>query len=290
MTDSSFPAASYRGRIAPTPTGHLHLGHARTFWVAQQRARQAKGVLILRDEDLDRDRCRSEFAVAMLEDLRWFGLDWQEGPDCGGPFAPYRQSERLNNYLEIWRQLAASGVIYPSPQSRKDVQQALSAPHEGEDEAIFPPEFRSPFGTGQGAVEPGDVNWRFRVPDGLEIAFDDGQCGVVQRTAGRDFGDFLVWRKDGFPSYELAVVTDDHAMQITEVVRGEDLLTSTARQLLLYQALEWIPPAFWHCPLLRDANGVRLAKRNQALSLKTLREQGRTPAELRSELGLEEFS
>ncbi len=101
MTDSSFPAASYRGRIAPTPTGHLHLGHARTFWVAQQRARQAKGVLILRDEDLDRDRCRSEFAVAMLEDLRWFGLDWQEGPDCGGPFAPYRQSERLNNYLEI---------------------------------------------------------------------------------------------------------------------------------------------------------------------------------------------
>lgn len=277
----------YRGRIAPTPTGHLHLGHARTFWVAQQRARLANGTLILRDEDLDRDRCRSEYAVDMLEDLRWFGLEWQEGPDCGGPFAPYRQSDRLPKYLAIWRILAAHGVIYPSPHSRKDVQQALSAPHEGEDEAIFPTEFRPPPGTGQGAAEPGEVNWRFRVPDGREIIFQDGQCGEVRRTAGRDFGDFLVWRKDGFPSYELAVVTDDHVMEITEVVRGEDLLTSTARQLLLYEALGWSPPAFWHCPLLRDANGVRLAKRNRALSLRTLREQGRTPSNLRAELGLD---
>lgn len=276
----------YRGRIAPTPTGHLHLGHARTFWIAQQRARQSGGILILRDEDLDRDRCRPEFAAAMLEDLHWFGLRWQAGPDCGGPQAPYRQSERLPHYLEVWRQLAAQGDIYPSPQSRKDVQQALAAPHEEDAEPLFPVEFRPPAGTGQGATEPAGVNWRFRVPDGEEIIFLDGQCGEVRRTSGVDFGDFLVWRKDGFPAYELAVVTDDHLMGITEVVRGEDLLTSTARQLLLYRALGWEPPSFFHCPLVRDARGVRLAKRNQALSLRTLREQGRTPEELRTDLGL----
>ena len=274
----------YRGRIAPTPTGHLHLGHARTFWIAQQRADQANGTLILRDEDLDRDRCRPEFAVAMLEDLQWFGIRWDEGPDCGGPHAPYRQSERLPLYLEVWRQLAAQGVIYPSPQSRKDVQQALSAPHDDESEPIFPVEFRPPAGTGQEATDPAAVNWRFQVPDGEKIVFVDGHYGQVRRVSGVDFGDFLVWRKDGFPSYELAVVTDDHAMEITEVVRGEDLLTSTARQLLLYRALGWEPPAFFHCPLVRDSQGVRLAKRNQALSLRTLREQGRSADELRAEL------
>lgn len=274
----------YRGRIAPTPTGHLHLGHARTFWIAQQRTDQANGTLILRDEDLDRDRCRPEFAVAMLEDLQWFGIRWDEGPDCGGPHAPYRQSERLPLYLEVWRQLAALGVIYPSPQSRKDVQQALSAPHDDESEPIFPVEFRPPAGTGQEATDPAAVNWRFRVPDGEEIVFVDGHYGQVRRVSGVDFGDFLVWRKDAFPSYELAVVTDDHAMEITEVVRGEDLLTSTARQLLLYRALGWEPPAFFHCPLVRDSQGVRLAKRNQALSLRTLREQGRSADELRAEL------
>ncbi|MES2791683.1 MAG: tRNA glutamyl-Q(34) synthetase GluQRS [Planctomycetota bacterium] len=276
----------YRGRIAPTPTGHLHLGHARTFWVAQQRAQLAGGTLILRDEDLDRDRCRPEYATAMLEDLHWFGLRWDEGPDCGGPHAPYRQSERQPLYLEIWRQLAAAGYIYPSPHSRKDVQQALSAPHEEDTEPLFPIEFRPPPGTGQEATDPAAVNWRFRVPDGEVLVFSDGHSGEVRRVSGIDFGDFLVWRKDGLPAYELAVVTDDHAMQITEVVRGEDLLTSTARQLLLYRALGWQPPEFYHCPLVLDAQGVRLAKRNQALSLRALREQGRQPEDLRRELGL----
>ena len=275
----------YRGRIAPTPTGHLHLGHARTFWIAQQRAQQAGGTLIFRDEDLDQDRCRPEYAAAMLEDLHWFGLRWQEGPDCGGPHAPYRQSERRPLYLEVWQQLADQGSIYPSPQSRQDVQRALTAPHEEDVEPVFPVEFRPPAGTGQRAPDPNAVNWRMRVPDGEEIVFRDGSCGEVRRFCGIDFGDFLVWRKDGFPSYELAVVSDDHAMHITEVVRGEDLLTSTARQLLLYRALSWEPPTFFHCPLLRDAQGVRLAKRNQALSLRCLREQGRSPAELRAELG-----
>src|SRR3954462_5599542 len=136
----------YRGRIAPTPTGYLHLGHARTFSIAHQRAQQANGILVLRDEDLDRDRCRPEFTAAMLEDLRWFGIDWQEGPDCGGPFAPYRQSERMLEYLAVWRMLADRGVIYPSPHSRKDVQRARSAPHDEDGEAIFPMELRPPIG------------------------------------------------------------------------------------------------------------------------------------------------
>lgn len=279
----------YRGRLAPTPTGYLHLGHARTFWVAYQRARQAGGTLILRDEDLDRDRCRPEYSVAMMEDLRWFGIDWREGPDCGGPFAPYRQSARLDWYLEVWRHLAELGVVYPSPHSRKDVQGALGAPHEGDQEPVFPVEFRPPPGTGLAAAEPGAINWRFRVPDGAVLHFHDLQFGHYQRVAGVDFGDFLVWRKDGFPSYELAVVADDHAMGITEVVRGEDLLTSTARQFLLYQALGWSVPDFYHCPLVCDDHGVRLAKRNQSVSLRALREQGRAPEELRQQLGLREI-
>lgn len=272
---------TYRGRLAPTPTGYLHLGHARTFWIAAERARAAGGILILRDEDLDRDRCQPEYSKAMLEDLHWLGLRWDEGPDCGGPFGPYRQSERMDWYRQIWFQLAASGAIYPSPQSRKDVQLAISAPQEGDHESLFPTAFRPPLGTGQNETSPGPVNWRFRVPDGLDITFQDGNFGLSTYQAGRDFGDFLVWRKDGMPAYELAVVADDHAMRVTEVVRGADLLMSTARQMLLYAALGWKEPAFFHCPLVRDHQGVRLAKRTQALALRTLKELGRTPEQIR---------
>jgi glutamyl-tRNA synthetase len=237
--------------------------------------------LILRNEDLDRDRCQPEFVREMLVDLRWFGFAWDEGPDIGGPFAPYTQSERTPFYLETWRQLQRTSAIYPSPHSRKDVQAALSAPHDDAGEPVFPPELRPPLGAGAASTEPGDMNWRFRVPDGRTIAFQDGRLGEVIRTAGIDFGDFLIWRKDGFPSYELAVVADDHAMRISEVVRGEDLLTSTARQLLLYEALSWRPPEFYHCPLIRDETGARLAKRTAALSLTALRAQGRTPEQIR---------
>jgi glutamyl-tRNA synthetase len=146
---------------------------------------------------------------------------------------------------------------------------------------LFPPALRPPQDAGREYFEPGCINWRFRVPDGRTIVFTDARCGDLRYTAGVDFGDFLVWRKDGFPSYELAVVADDHAMQITEVVRGEDLLMSTARQLFLYEALGWPPPRFYHCPLVRDESGQRLAKRHASLSLRTLREQGRQPEDLR---------
>jgi glutamyl-tRNA synthetase len=238
---------------------------------------------VLRNEDLDRDRCKPQFVADMLDDLRWFGFRWNEGPDAGGPFAPYTQSQRLPSYRDVWKQLHATGLIYPSPHSRKDVERALLAPHDNEDnEPIFPAALRPPETEMSHVDEPGGVNWRFRVPDGRAISFVDGRRGLVTKIAGENFGDFLVWRKDGFPSYELAVVADDHAMQITEVVRGEDLLTSTARQILLYEALGWQPPAFYHCELVRDEHGNRLAKRAAAVSLHTLRKQGCSPDEIRN--------
>ena len=271
---------AYRGRLAPTPTGHLHLGHARTFWTAQQRAEQSGGTLILRIEDLDRDRCKPQYQKDLIEDLRWFGFCWQEGPDVGGAHAPYRQSERLPVYLDVWKQLSQNRAIYPSPHSRKDVAQALSAPHEGDREIIFPTHLRPD--NWETTDEPGSVNWRFRVPDGEAIAFQDLNTGAQLFTAGEDFGDFIIWRKDGFPSYELSVVADDSAMNITEVVRGEDLLMSAAKQILLYRALNLAIPAFYHCPLVRDEKGKRLAKRDGARSLRSLREQGLTPADIRA--------
>jgi glutamyl/glutaminyl-tRNA synthetase len=286
----------YRGRIAPSPTGYLHLGHARTFWTAQERARAAGGILILRNEDLDRERCRPGFAAAMIEDLRWFGFEWQEGPDLGGPFGPYIQSERLDLYEAAFQRLREGGFVYPCICSRRDVQRALRAPHQGDDEPVYPGTCRpradpvggtkaSALSTGNQAggivTSGGKVNWRFRVPDGEAITFVDGALGPQTFRAGDDFGDFVVWRHDGIPSYQLAVTVDDAAMQITEVVRGSDLLVSTARQLLLYGALSCVAPKFHHCALVTDAQGIRLAKRHDALSLRALREQGLTPVELR---------
>ena len=275
----------YRGRLAPTPSGYLHLGHARTFWTAFERARH--GRLVMRVEDLDQPRCRPEYAAAMLEDLRWLGIEWHEGPDLGGPYGAYRQGDRLEWYLEVWRRLAVVRAVYPSPHSRQDVGRALRAPHADEaEEPLFPPAWRPAPGTWPFSGSPGAMNWRFRVPDGEAVCFTDERCGPQCFVAGRDFGDFLVWRKDGLPSYELAVVADDHAMAISEVVRGEDLLLSTARQLLLYRALGWAPPAFYHAPLVRDGEGRRLAKRADAVSLRELRRAGLTPEEVRRMWGM----
>ena len=272
-------ATAYRGRLAPSPTGYLHLGHARTFWVAQQRARAQDGTLVLRNEDLDRARCRAQFVDAMFEDLRWFGFQWQEGPDCGGKLGPYSQSQRGEFYGAAFEQLRAGGFVYPCTCSRQDVLRALEAPHAGEDEPIYPGTCRlkAPGQMPQSGRRP---NWRFRVPDGEALSFEDGRYGAQRFVAGKDFGDFVVWRHDDIPSYQLAVVVDDAAMQITEVVRGEDLLKSTARQLLLYRALKLSPPQFYHCPLVTDQSGARLAKRQDALSLRALRAKGISPQTL----------
>jgi len=269
----------YRGRLAPSPTGHLHLGHARTFWIAQQRAEAASGTLILRNDDLDTARCRAEFVAAMFEDLRWFGLRWNVGPDIGGPYGPYNQSERHALYAASFERLRTAGFIFPCTCSRQDVLRALTAPHQGEEEPLYPGTCRSASPDRPRA----GVNWRFRVPEGETIAFTDGAIGSHVEIAGQDFGHFLVWRKDDLPSYQLACTVDDAAMHITEVVRGADLLTSTCRQLLLYRALQEAIPAFYHCPLVTDAHGQRLAKRHDALSLRTLRARGATPEELRAD-------
>lgn len=279
----------YRGRLAPSPTGLLHLGHARTFWTAFESARAANGVLVLRNEDLDRSRSRPEFVTAFLDDLRWFGIQWQEGPDCGGPFGPYSQNERLDHYRAAFRRLRDQGDLFSCACSRKDIQSALTAPHATEDEPIYPgtcrhreiPASLSPKSTPHAPRSTLRHNWRFRVPDGEVIRFIDGRLGPQAFVAGRDFGDFIVWRHDDLPSYQLACVVDDVAMAITEVVRGADLLVSTARQLLLYRALGWTPPVFFHTSLMTDARGIRLAKRHDALSLRTLRQAGKSPEELR---------
>jgi glutamyl-tRNA synthetase len=227
--------------------------------------------MVLRQEDLDLARCKPEFAQAALEDLAWLGLSWDEGP--------YYQSQRMPLYEEHLQRLQQRGVVYPCSCSRKEVQNAQRAPNLGDEEPIYA-------GTCRSGMQTPEVRcWRFRVPDGRKICFDDQALGEQSLEAGRDFGDFVVWRPQAGPSYQLACVVDDGLMGITEVVRGADLLLSTARQLLLYEALDYPPPAFYHCPLVLDEKGVRLAKRHDALSLRSLREQGTTPEQI-----LEDFS
>jgi glutamyl-tRNA synthetase len=271
----------YRGRLAPSPTGYLHVGHAMTFWRAQERARQAGGKLILRIEDLDEDRCRTEFRYAIVEDLHWFGLRWDEGPDVGGVFAPYTQSERREKYLAVWKKLRDAALLYPCTCSRRDVLQSAGAPHHENEEPVYPGTCRPLSGTISDLDSPAGHNWRLRVPDGEALQFVDQRLGTQSAVAGVDFGDFIVWRKDDVPAYQLAVVADDAAMQISEVVRGADLLLSTFRQLLLYRALGLSVPRFYHTELITDSAGKRLAKRHDSLSLRELRNSGAEPEELR---------
>ena len=187
----------YRGRLAPSPTGYLHLGHARTFWIAHERAQAAGGQLILRNDDLDRARCREEFVVAMFEDLQWIGLQWEEGPDCGGPFAPYAQSERQHQYIAAFEVLRAAGWIYPCTCSRQEVLRALTAPHPGQEEPLYP-------GTCRMACDRSPragANWRFRIARRRDLYPSRmARRREMAQVAGVDFGDFLVWRKDGCPA------------------------------------------------------------------------------------------
>ena len=274
----------YTGRLAPSPTGLLHLGHARTFFIAHQRARAANGTLYLRDEDLDPQRSRPEFSAAMREDLHWLGLTWD---------AELRQSARLPLYLAALQQLLAAGLAYPCTCSRRDLALSTHAPHEDpaaepDDEPLYNNRCRParPIPDLLNSRRPPNANYRFRTPDHTPISFTDLHAGPQTFTTSTDFGDFLIWRKPltsdpadiGLPSYQLACVVDDALTAITEVVRGRDLLKSTARQILLQRALHDPTPAYFHCDLMRDIHGVRLAKRHDALALRTLRANGLSPA------------
>jgi len=272
----------YIGRIAPSPTGYLHLGHARTFWIAYQRSLAAGGALLLRNDDLDPHRSRPEFIAAMLEDLHWLGIRWQP--------PVIHQSERLPLYRAALDQLIATGYAYPCTCTRKDLATSSHAPHEEQDdEPIYPgrcrpsTELSAPHLASEMWVREAHAptTWRFRIPDDAPaISFTDANLGPQTFTPQHDFGDFLLWSRDGIPSYQLACVVDDAALGITEVVRGADLLRSTARQILLQRALDLPTPAYFQCSLLRDDSGIRLAKRHDALALRTHRAAGHTPAEL----------
>lgn len=258
-------APGYRGRLAPSPTGYLHAGHVSTFRAAFQRARQAGGKLILRIEDISLNSCRPEFDSAVFEDLKTLGLYWDEGPDVGGAAGPYRQSERHPFYRSCLEYLLEQGHIYPARFSRNDLAKA-GARRDGDGGYIVPDSLRPP--PGKWAMEDKSLRntvWRFRVPYGRRIEFLDTYAGPYSGVAGVDFGDFMVWSRDGTASYELAVVLDDWLMGITEVVRGQDLMLSTLRQLLIYGALGLTPPAFFHVPLLFDPkSGKKLSKRDRA--------------------------
>lgn len=272
----------YRGRYAPTPSGPLHLGNLRSALLAWLLARHAAGTYVLRMEDLDRPRVRPGAAAAILADLRWLGLDWDEGPDVGGPYAPYTQSERLPLYQDHLRRLRDAGLVYPCYCSRADIARAASAPHGTADEGPrYPGTCRDPERRAHQRLHAGvrPPALRFRVPAGT-VRVADGLYGPIEQDVAAAVGDFVIYRADRVPAYQFAVVVDDALMAITEVVRGADLLFSTARQVLLYRALGYPVPRFLHLPLAVDERGERLAKRQGAVGLDPLRSSGLTPAQV----------
>jgi glutamyl-tRNA synthetase len=262
-----------RGRFAPSPTGDLHLGNARTALLAWLQVRGAEGRFVLRVEDLDRGRVRAEYLETQLRDLRWLGLDWDEGPGVGGGYGPYLQSQRRARYDEAFERLTAKGMLYECFCSRREIAAAASAPHATDDEG---PAYPGSCRTGPVHRAAGPAALRFRVPPG-PVVFGDDLQGELAFSPEREVGDFVVRRRDGVPAYQLAVVVDDAAMGITHVLRGSDLLSSTARQILLYRALDLEPPRWTHAPLLLSPQRERLSKRVGGASLRELRERGVSP-------------
>jgi glutamyl-tRNA synthetase len=273
-----------RGRYAPSPTGRLHVGNARTALAAWLSVRSRGGTFVWRLEDLDPPRVVPGVAAAQREDLAWLGLDWDEGPDVGGPFAPYVQSQRSAFYEAALRRLATAGRLFPCRLSRRDLAAMASAPH-GAEEAPYPAALRPRdldpdwFVGGEGSVGRSDAALRFRV-DTEPVTFVDRVQGLITERVDLTVGDFVLRRRDGLWAYQLAVVVDDLAMEIDEVVRGADLLASTARQIQLIRALSGAPPAYAHVPLLLDAEGGKLSKRDDSLTLGSLRAAGVRPEAL----------
>lgn len=267
------------GRYAPSPTGALHLGNLRTALAAWLQARVAGGVFVLRMEDLDVTRNRTGCAEAILSDLRRIGLDWDEGPDVGGPLGPYSQSGRDHFYQAAFERLDAGGRIFPCFCSRKDIREAASAPHGAA--VVYPGTCRAARSSGQPSPEdPGlPPAWRFAVGDD-SVCFHDCLQGIYRQHLGREVGDFVIKRRDDIFAYQLAVVVDDALMGVTDVVRGDDLADSTPRQIALQDALGLRTPRYWHVPLLCDEHGERMSKRNAAASLDEYCAGGGTPESL----------
>jgi len=260
-----------RGRLAPSPTGVLHLGNARTFLLAWLDARHRGGEILLRVEDLDGPRVRPGAAAAAIRDLRWLGLDWDLGPVFQRP--------RLAVYREALERLAAAGRVYPCTCTRRDVEQAASAPHAGEEGPVYPGTCRGRWPDAEAArrATGQEPCWRFAVPPGTVVAFADRFRGGCRYRVDRELGDFVVRKRGGEPAYQLAVVVDDAGQGVSDVLRADDLLPSTARQILLYRALGLRPPRFAHTPLVVGRDGRRLAKRHGDTTLARCRAAGLGP-------------
>jgi glutamyl-tRNA synthetase len=275
-----------RGRYAPSPTGALHVGNARTALLAWLQVRALGGSFVLRIEDLDGPRTVAGAAEKILADLRWLGLDWDEGPDIGGPHGPYRQSERTGTYEEALAALTARGRAFECYCSRHEVARAASAPHGPQDDgprypgtcrALSPEEARRRREAGRSPA------LRFRVAAG-SVEFVDGLRGRSEIDLEGAVGDFVVRRADGVHAYQLAVALDDARMGITHVLRGDDLVSSTPRQIQLLDALGLAAPHYTHVPLLLDADGRRLAKRSADVRIDSLRARGIAPERLVAQL------
>ncbi|HEU4407366.1 MAG TPA: tRNA glutamyl-Q(34) synthetase GluQRS [Polyangiaceae bacterium] len=273
-----------RGRLAPSPTGELHLGGAATFLVAWLEARAAGGSLVLRVEDLDGARVRPGSAEALLADLGWLGLDWDEGPDRGGPSGPYVQSERAAHYEAALARLAGRGLVYACDCSRAEIARAASAPHGPDDEGPRYPGTCRPLGLRPRAFRRPPA-LRFALPEGARAAYRDLARGGRDEAVAETTGDFVLRRGDGAFAYQLAVVVDDLAMGVTQVVRGADLAASTARQVLLWGLLgDRAPPLYLHTPLVLGPDGERLAKRHRGVPVRDQREAGRSAPEVWGQL------
>ncbi|GMA58392.1 glutamyl-tRNA synthetase [Alicyclobacillus sacchari] len=267
-----------RGRFAPSPTGLMHLGNAFVALLAWLQMRSANGCFILRIEDLDHGRSRAHFAEHILCDLRWLGLDWDEGPDVGGTHAPYVQSERINRYEHAIAKLSDLGLTYPCFCSRAEIAAIASAPHGWfSDEPRYDGRcWTLSARERERRAQQKSPSLRLRVPVDTTVSFVDRVLGP---QIGRpcEGGDFVVRRADGVISYQLAVVVDDAAMEVTDVLRGRDLLASTLRQGFLYEVLDQPAPTYAHVPLIIDEHGRRLAKRDGDLTLQALRSLGVAP-------------
>lgn len=266
-----------KGRFAPSPSGRMHLGNIFSALLAWLSARAAGGTLVLRVEDLDPDRCRAEYAAQLADDLRWLGLDWDEGYERGGEDGPYLQSLRTERYAGAFRLLEERGLVYPCYCSRAE-RLAAGAPHRSDGQSVYSGKCRALTEDMRRELEAAGRRpaWRLRVPD-EEWRFTDGHMGPYTENLERDCGDFIVRRSDGVYAYQLAVTVDDAAMGVTQVVRGRDLLDSTPRQRYLYRLLGLTPPEFFHVPLLTAPDGRRLSKRERDLDMGALR--GRYTAE-----------